>query len=88
MPTYDYRCKDCDTEFEQRNSMSEMNNGVCPSCESTNCERFISGCSFTCEGGPSYDMSWDKNLHENAKAIRKDSVAEAQEKARKGAPRY
>ncbi|MEZ5320970.1 MAG: zinc ribbon domain-containing protein [Microthrixaceae bacterium] len=32
MPTYDYRCKDCDHEFEIHQSFDEDTLTVCPSC--------------------------------------------------------
>ncbi len=32
MPRYDYKCVDCQTEFELRQSFAEAGSGVCPSC--------------------------------------------------------
>ena len=32
MPRYDYRCVDCELEFELRQSFSEAGSGVCPEC--------------------------------------------------------
>ncbi len=32
MPRYDYKCTDCKTEFELRQSFSEAGKGVCPQC--------------------------------------------------------
>ena len=32
MPRYDYRCVDCNNEFELVQSFSEAGNGVCPDC--------------------------------------------------------
>ena len=32
MPRYDYKCADCQTEFELRQSFAEAGSGVCPSC--------------------------------------------------------
>jgi putative FmdB family regulatory protein len=44
MPTYDYRCLDCDHVFDKLVKMSEMNNGQeCPECSSTNSQKFIGG---------------------------------------------
>lgn len=43
MPTYDYKCKDCETEFTKICKIAEMNEPKeCPSCSSTNSEKFIS----------------------------------------------
>ena len=32
MPRYDYKCVDCQTEFELRQSFAEAGSGVCPQC--------------------------------------------------------
>ena len=32
MPRYDYKCVDCKTEFELRQSFAEAGKGVCPNC--------------------------------------------------------
>ena len=32
MPRYDYKCVDCQTEFELRQSFAEAGSGSCPSC--------------------------------------------------------
>ena len=32
MPRYDYRCVECDLNFELRQSFSEAGKGVCPQC--------------------------------------------------------
>ena len=32
MPLYDYRCTDCQTEFELVQSFAEAGSGVCPQC--------------------------------------------------------
>jgi len=42
MPTYEYRCKDCDFEFEEFQSMAAEPLRVCPRC-SGHIYRLISG---------------------------------------------
>lgn len=32
MPRYDYKCTDCQTEFELTQSFAEAGSGVCPQC--------------------------------------------------------
>ncbi len=32
MPRYDYKCVDCQVEFELRQSFAEAGSGTCPSC--------------------------------------------------------
>lgn len=72
MPNYDYQCTRCLYEFVQRNSIADMDKGVCPECECDKCDRHISAVAFSASGCPSYEMNWDKNKMENIKAIRKD----------------
>ena len=36
MPTYTYRCKECDHQFDQRQSFSDDPLTVCPSCGAEN----------------------------------------------------
>lgn len=36
MPTYTYRCKECDYQFDQRQSFSDDPLTVCPNCEADN----------------------------------------------------
>lgn len=44
MPTYDYRCKDCENTFERFTKVAEMNDPqTCPKCSGTNSEKFIGG---------------------------------------------
>lgn len=42
MPTYDYRCKDCNHEFEVFQNISADALTICPACKGT-VERVISG---------------------------------------------
>lgn len=49
MPLYEYRCKDCGTEFEKQLRFSEANQlPACPNCNSTQTRKKISSVvSFT-----------------------------------------
>ncbi|UCE23201.1 MAG: zinc ribbon domain-containing protein [Candidatus Zixiibacteriota bacterium] len=42
MPTYQYRCSDCDHEFEEFQAISDPPITICPSCNGKT-ERVISG---------------------------------------------
>ncbi len=41
MPTYDYRCKKCNHEFEAFHSMSDEPLKVCPRCKKHSLQRLI-----------------------------------------------
>jgi putative FmdB family regulatory protein len=52
MPTYDYRCKACDHEFELVQKMSAPVKKKCPSCRKLQLERLIGiGAGFIIKGG-------------------------------------
>ena len=42
MPTYEYRCRACDHEFERFQKMSDSPVRTCPSCKKRRVERLIS----------------------------------------------
>ncbi len=44
MPMYEFKCADCDAEFEELTSLAEVEAGVvpCPECASTRVERQMS----------------------------------------------
>ena len=42
MPTYEYKCKECDSTFTAKQSLWARKNAKCPSCGSENTEKLIS----------------------------------------------
>lgn len=52
MPTYEYRCRNCDTEWEKQQQMTDEPVTQCPVCELQTAKRLISlGGGFTLKGG-------------------------------------
>ena len=52
MPIYEYRCKDCKSNFSRLQRVGAGNDGVkCPKCESQNIERLLSSFAST-SGSP------------------------------------
>jgi putative FmdB family regulatory protein len=50
MPIYEYRCEECNKDFEYlvfRNQEPD----ACPSCRSQKVSRLMSACGFVCKGG-------------------------------------
>lgn len=43
MPTYEYKCPDCDFQFEEFQSIVSEPITVCPKCRGTNVKRLING---------------------------------------------
>ncbi len=42
MPIYEYKCKDCDNDFEEIVSVNTQENPPCPKCCSNNTEKKMS----------------------------------------------
>ena len=60
MPTYEYVCKACDTEFERDQRISDPPVKTCPSCKAKQVKRLISRTSFHLKGGGWYSDLYSK----------------------------
>jgi putative FmdB family regulatory protein len=50
MPTYEYKCKACDNEFEVVQRMVDEPLVECPKCKKPELKKVISGCGFQLKG--------------------------------------
>ena len=50
MPTYEYRCTACETEFVTRQKMTDEPLKVCPHCEQETLQKVISPSGFILKG--------------------------------------
>ncbi len=55
MPIYEFKCKDCNSEFELLLFSGEE--AVCPQCKSKNLQKKVSKVSFTVSGNDSGSSS-------------------------------
>lgn len=62
MPTYEYACKSCGSQWEEVQKISAPSTTVCPKCEQATAQRQISGGSFILKGG-----GWYADLYSSAK---------------------
>ncbi len=52
MPTYDYKCTQCDCDFEKLTSMATKDEATCPKCGSSQVKRLLSAFNIgTGKGG-------------------------------------
>ena len=58
MPIYEYRCPDCEHEFETLQRMSDDPVGVCPSCGSTAVARVLSAPAIHFKGSGFYNTDY------------------------------
>lgn len=69
MPTYEYRCNDCQNEFETEQRIKDAPLKDCPKCGKPALERLISATAFQLKGG-----GWYKDLYSsNGKKQRSDN---------------
>jgi putative FmdB family regulatory protein len=60
MPSYDYRCSDCQSNFTIEKSMSDDSKPNCTSCGSTNASRIWNAFILTSGSTPDYGQSTKK----------------------------
>jgi putative FmdB family regulatory protein len=53
MPIFNYKCNECDTEFEQYHKVSSTSSGECTECKSNSVKRLVSTSNFKIDGGTS-----------------------------------
>jgi len=77
MPTYEYRCKNCQHEFELFQNMSDAVKRKCPSCAKNALERLIgTGAAVLFKGSGFYETDYRSETYKKAaKADAPDSAA-------------
>ena len=67
MPTYDYRCKACNHEFELFQSMTEAVKKKCPACGKSALERLIgTGAALVFKGSGFYQTDYRSESYKKA----------------------
>lgn len=51
MPTYEYSCSKCGSDFEREQRMSDPPVKTCPTCKCRRVEKLVSKTSFSLKGG-------------------------------------
>lgn len=89
MPTYDYRCNNCDHEFELFQSMSAGVKKKCPECSKMTLERLIgTGAAVIFKGSGFYETdyrskSYTSDKEADSKAAKKASESKSDTKSDK-----
>ncbi len=63
MPTYEYECRSCQTNFEAEQRISDPPRADCPSCGSGDTHRLISLSTFVLKGSGWYVTDYGKGKH-------------------------
>ncbi len=87
MPTYDYRCNNCDHEFELFQAMSAGVKKKCPECKKMTLERLIgTGAALIFKGSGFYETdyrskSYASDKEADSKAAKKASESKSDKKS-------
>jgi putative FmdB family regulatory protein len=60
MPTYLYKCTECDYRFEKVQKITAEAKAQCPQCNGENCKRQVVATSFHLKGGGWYATDYGK----------------------------
>lgn len=69
MPTYEYKCRACGTEFEKVQKMTARAGSKCPACGGT-AERQLSGAGLVFKGSGFYLTDYGRSGQKKAEAER------------------
>ena len=86
MPTYVYKCDDCEHTFEARQRFSDEPLSECPACETGNVRRVINNVGIVFKGSGFYitDSRNGKNGHIASENGRSEKAAEPTADDKKG----
>lgn len=77
MPTYDYRCKNCDHEFELFQSMKDKVKRKCPECSKLSLERLIgTGAAVLFKGSGFYQTDYRTESYKKGASAEKKAKDE------------
>ena len=66
MPTYEYRCPECGTDFEKFQSMSDEPVAACPKCGANAQRRLSGGAGLLFKGSGFYITDYRKDSYKKA----------------------
>jgi putative FmdB family regulatory protein len=76
MPTYEYRCRSCDHQFEEFHSITAPPRRKCPACGKNQLERLIgSGAGVIFKGGGFYQTDYRSDSYKKAAEADKKSTS-------------
>ena len=73
MPIYEYRCQDCNHEFERMQKFSDPPVAVCPTCDGS-VQKLISRSAFHLKGSGWYVTDYGRNEGQKSESSEKDTT--------------
>lgn len=88
MPTYEYRCKNCEHEFELFQGMSDPLKRKCPKCGKNALERLIgTGAAVLFKGSGFYETDYRSETYKKAAKAETGGSSETGSASGKGEPK-
>ena len=65
MPIYDYKCSNCEHQFELIQKFSDQPAEICPQCSQKSVQKLVSAPSFRLKGGGWYETDFKTGAKKN-----------------------
>ncbi|NUN12365.1 MAG: zinc ribbon domain-containing protein [Myxococcales bacterium] len=85
MPIYEYRCKQCGTEFEKMRRVSDDSPVICERCQSDDTEKLLSKTSFVLKGSGWYVTDYARGGEKKEKTADSKTESSTSEEKTKSA---
>ena len=79
MPIYDYKCSNCEHQFELIQKFSDQPVEICPQCTEKSVQKLVSAPSFRLKGGGWYETDFKTGAKKNIVDAKDDKTSKPKE---------
>ncbi len=79
MPIYDYKCSNCEHQFELIQKFSDQPAEICPQCSQKSVQKLVSAPSFRLKGGGWYETDFKTGAKKNIVDAKDDKHSKQKE---------
>ena len=79
MPIYDYKCSNCEHQFELIQKFSDQPAEICPQCSQKSVQKLVSAPSFRLKGGGWYETDFKTGAKKNIVDVKDDKASKPKE---------
>ena len=79
MPIYDYKCSNCEHQFELIQKFSDQPAEICPQCSQKSIQKLVSAPSFRLKGGGWYETDFKTGAKKNIVDVKDDKASKPKE---------
>jgi putative FmdB family regulatory protein len=83
MPIYDYKCSNCEHQFELIQKFSDQPAEICPQCSEKSIQKLVSAPSFRLKGGGWYETDFKTGAKKNIVDAKDDKASKPKEPKKK-----